>query len=48
MLKYFDKVKVISEMAGNGRECTDLVFSKEPGYYSLIIVSTSRYVVDVS
>jgi hypothetical protein len=39
MLKYLDKVKVISETAGNGEECTELVFSKEPGYYSLIIVS---------
>lgn len=38
MLKYLDKVKVISETAGNGQECTEMVFSKEPGYYSLIIV----------
>lgn len=45
MLKYLDKVKVISETAGNGEECTELVFSKEPGYYSLIIVSrTFRFV----
>lgn len=38
MLKYLDKIKVVSETAGNGQECTELVFSKEPGYYSLIIV----------
>ncbi|KAJ9234716.1 hypothetical protein DTO169E5_6429 [Paecilomyces variotii] len=37
MLKYLDKIKVVSETAGNGEECTELVFSKEPGYYSLII-----------
>ncbi|KAL1877671.1 hypothetical protein Plec18167_004637 [Paecilomyces lecythidis] len=37
MLKYLDKIKVVSETAGNGQECTELVFSKEPGYYSLII-----------
>lgn len=38
MLKYLDKVKLASETAGNGQECIDMVFSKEPGYYSLIIV----------
>ncbi|EFQ97867.1 peroxide stress-activated histidine kinase mak1 [Nannizzia gypsea CBS 118893] len=37
MLKYLDKVKLVSETAGNGQECVDMVFSKEPGYYSLII-----------
>ena len=39
MLKYLDKVKVIAETASNGQECTEMVCSKEPGYYSLIIVS---------
>ncbi|KAJ5104133.1 hypothetical protein N7532_004662 [Penicillium argentinense] len=39
MLKYLDKIKLMSETASNGQECTDMVFSKEPGYYSLIIVS---------
>lgn len=39
MLKYLDKIKVISETASNGQECTEMVFSREPGYYSLIIVS---------
>lgn len=42
MLKYLDKVKLVSETAGNGQECVDMVFSKEPGYYSLIIVCISR------
>ncbi|PGH03755.1 hypothetical protein GX51_03900 [Blastomyces parvus] len=37
MLKYLEKVKLASETAGNGQECIDMVFSKEPGYYSLII-----------
>ncbi|RHZ62940.1 putative sensor histidine kinase/response regulator [Aspergillus thermomutatus] len=37
MLKYLDKIKVMTETATNGQECTELVFSKEPGYYSLII-----------
>ncbi|KAK2882687.1 hypothetical protein FQN49_000119 [Arthroderma sp. PD_2] len=37
MLKYLEKVKLVSETAGNGQECVDMVFSKEPGYYSLII-----------
>lgn len=39
MLKYLDKIKLMSETASNGLECTDMVLSKEPGYYSLIIVS---------
>jgi len=38
MLKYLDKIKLMSETASNGQECTDMVLSKEPGYYSLIIV----------
>ncbi|KAH8695519.1 putative sensor histidine kinase/response regulator [Talaromyces proteolyticus] len=37
MLKYLDKVKLVSETASNGQECVDMVFSHEPGYYSLII-----------
>lgn len=40
MLRYLDKVKLVSETASNGQECLDMVFSKEPGYYSLIIVSS--------
>lgn len=39
MLKYLDKIKVMAETASNGLECTEMVCSKEPGYYSLIIVS---------
>jgi len=42
MLKYLDKIKLMSETASNGLECTDMVLSKEPGYYSLIIVSFRR------
>lgn len=41
MLKYLDKVKLASETAANGQECLEMVFSKEPGYYSLIIVCCS-------
>ncbi|CAG7986699.1 unnamed protein product [Penicillium olsonii] len=37
MLKYLDKIKLMAETASNGLECTDMVLSKEPGYYSLII-----------
>lgn len=39
MLKYLHKIKLMSDTASNGQECTDMVFSNEPGYYSLIIVS---------
>lgn len=38
MLKYLDKIKLMSETASNGQEAIDMVFSKEPGYFSLIIV----------
>ncbi|KAL4810040.1 hypothetical protein BDV18DRAFT_150434 [Aspergillus unguis] len=37
MMKYLDKIKVMAETAGDGQQCMDMVFSKEPGYYSLII-----------
>ncbi|KAJ5683769.1 uncharacterized protein N7477_000114 [Penicillium maclennaniae] len=37
MLKYLHKIKLSSETAADGQECIDMVFSKEPGYYSLII-----------
>ncbi|KAL5340092.1 hypothetical protein BJX70DRAFT_397105 [Aspergillus crustosus] len=37
MMKYLDKIKIMAETAGDGQQCTDMVFSKEPGYYSLII-----------
>lgn len=40
MLKYLEKIRLMSETASNGQECTDMVFSKEPGYYSLIIVGS--------
>jgi CheY-like chemotaxis protein len=40
MLKYLDKIKLMAETASNGLECTNMVLSKEPGYYSLIIVSS--------
>lgn len=43
MLKYLDKIKLMSETASNGLECTDMVLSKEPGYYSLIIVSFTAH-----
>ncbi|KAJ5577205.1 hypothetical protein N7535_004131 [Penicillium sp. DV-2018c] len=37
MLKYLDKIQLMAETASNGLECTNMVLSKEPGYYSLII-----------
>ncbi|EER26624.1 Histidine Kinase A (phosphoacceptor) domain containing protein [Coccidioides posadasii C735 delta SOWgp] len=46
MLKYLEKVKLRSEVAGNGQECIDMVFSKEPGYYSLIICDIQMPVKD--
>lgn len=46
MLKYLEKVKLTSETASNGQECVDMVFSKEPGYYSLIICDIQMPVKD--
>ncbi|KAI5302746.1 hypothetical protein KEM56_000398 [Ascosphaera pollenicola] len=46
MLRYLDKVKLVSETASNGQECLDMVFSKEPGYYSLIICDIQMPVKD--
>lgn len=43
MLKYLDKIKLMAETASNGLECTNMVLSKEPGYYSLIIVSNYHF-----
>jgi len=43
MLKYLEKVRLFSETAANGQECIDMVLSKDPGYYSLIIVSLGIY-----
>ncbi|ERF71782.1 hypothetical protein EPUS_01697 [Endocarpon pusillum Z07020] len=37
ILRYLKKVEVASETATNGQECLDMVFSKQPGYYSLIL-----------
>lgn len=48
MLKYLDKVKVVSETASNGQECLDMVLSHEPGYYSLIIVGFGACFSDIT
>lgn len=48
MLKYLDKVKVVSETASNGQECLDMVLSHEPGYYSLIIVGFGVFFSDTT
>ncbi|KAK2740196.1 hypothetical protein FQN57_006207 [Myotisia sp. PD_48] len=37
MLRYLDKINLTCELAENGQECVDMVLSKVPGYYSLII-----------
>ena len=35
--RYLSKVDLVNEHATNGQECTDLVFSRPHGFYSLII-----------
>lgn len=39
--KYLRKVGVVVELAADGVECTERVFGREHGYYSLILVSLS-------
>lgn len=39
--KYLKKVGVAVELAVDGVECTETVFSKKPGYYALILVCLS-------
>jgi CheY-like chemotaxis protein len=41
ILRYLKKVDLASETATNGQECLDMVMSKQPGYYSLILVRPS-------
>jgi hypothetical protein len=42
ILRYLKKVDLLSETATNGQECLDMVMSKQPGYYSLILVSNKH------
>lgn len=38
LVRYLKKVGIDAEIAADGVECTDKVFSRGPGYYSLILV----------
>ena len=37
VLKFLAKVSITAETAADGLECTNKVFSKPPGYYSIIL-----------
>jgi hypothetical protein len=39
ILKFLAKIDVVTETVLDGVQCTDTVFSKPPGYYSIILVS---------
>lgn len=38
LIHFFKKVSIDVETAGDGVQCTDKVFSHDPGYYSAIVV----------
>lgn len=38
MLKFLAKISIETETVLDGVQCTDVVFSKPPGYYSIILV----------
>lgn len=40
ILKFLARINVEVETVLDGAQCTETVFSKEPGYYSIILVST--------
>ncbi|KAI5298507.1 hypothetical protein KEM55_003310 [Ascosphaera atra] len=46
MQRYLNKVRLVADTASNGQECLDRVFSKDPGYYSLIICDIQMPVKD--
>ncbi|KAK8039138.1 hsp90-like protein [Apiospora rasikravindrae] len=37
LVRYLKKVGIVAEIAADGVECTEAVFSKPPGFYSLIL-----------
>ena len=39
ILKFLAKIDVVTETVLDGVQCTDTVFAKPPGYYSIILVS---------
>ena len=39
LIRYLKKVGIVAEIAADGVECTEAVFSRPPGFYSLILVS---------
>lgn len=38
LIRYLKKVGIVAEIANDGVECTDKVFSHPPGFYSIILV----------
>lgn len=45
MLKLLRRVSIEVDTVGDGLLCTDKVFAKGPGYYSIILVSVARIAV---
>jgi hypothetical protein len=45
VLKFLAKIDVETETVMDGVQCTDAVFSKSPGFYSIILVSPRAILV---
>jgi len=43
VLKFLAKISIDTETVLDGVQCTDTVFSKPPGYYSIILVSSKKF-----
>jgi hypothetical protein len=43
VLKFLAKIDVETETVMDGVQCTDIVFSKPPGHYSIILVRQSLH-----
>ena len=43
IIKFLKNVQVKAETAVDGQKCTDMVFGKPHGYYSIILVSTALF-----
>jgi hypothetical protein len=41
ILKFLAKIDIETETVQDGVQATDTIFSKEPGYYSTILVGTN-------
>lgn len=48
LIHFFKKASIDVETAGDGVQCTNKVFSHDPGYYSAIVVSFVLYTLSAA